>query len=139
MNTAINNIRNGSICNMNVSKKSVCNGSIRYMLECSLYKSDFYKSNLHKTNLEKSKQVISEKNSCLLKELKKWEFKDINNDYFKKVKMMVENSVMANYLNSVLVNVSDPYILIFNPITIPDVHKNFYFPEKNLTVYIADS
>ena len=119
---------------------SIKNRSIRFLLESSLDKKYL-----------KLKEIVSSKSPCLQSPCSqsndletnnindfKWDFSEVNTEYFQKIERLVEKSIMGNYLKSVLVNVSSPDVLIFDPIDIPEKNKQYFFKEKELMVYIAD-
>lgn len=114
---------------------SIKNRSIRFLLESSLDK-----KYLKLKEIVSSQSPCSQSNDLETNNINdfKWDFSEVNKDNFKKIERLVEKSIMGNYLKSVLVNVSSPDVLIFDPMDIPEKNKQYFFKEKELMVYIAD-
>ena len=111
---------------------SIKNRSIRSLLESS-----FDKKYLKLKEIVRSNSPCSVANDLNANDLK-WNFSNINTEYFKKVESLVEKSIMGSFLSSVLVNVSCPDVLIFDPMIIPEGSKQHFFKDKGLMVYIAN-
>ena len=116
---------------------SIKNRSIRSLLESS-----FDKKYLKLKEIVRSNSPCSVANDLNANDLNandlKWNFSNINTEYFKKVESLVEKSIMGSFLSSVLVNVSCPDVLIFDPMIIPEGSKQHFFKDKGLMVYIAN-
>lgn len=68
----------------------------------------------------------------------KWDYNNVSIDNFLNVLKLAEKSIMGTKLRNVMVNVSYPDILIFEPNNLPKEYKEHYFPDNNLKIFIGN-
>jgi len=89
-------------------------------------------------NLLNNNKIVDSVSNTNSEKICKWDYKKVSFDNFLNVRKLAEKSIMGTILRNVLVNVSNPDIIIFEPIMLPNEYKEHFFPDDNLKVFIGN-